>query len=136
MIFSSRLQPFVTVVILCVQKNKMLSLAARVVDQLSSFYFPPATREKRHKKVSRNAELTDYAKNSAPDHQLFPLCMNVRRNARQHITKPTKSAPKAVQSRLLFWNEFHAPPSPASTLIYLPAAKKDQMKWDESTLEI
>ena len=30
--------------------------------------------EKRRKKVSRNAELTDYAKSSARDHQLFPLC--------------------------------------------------------------
>jgi hypothetical protein len=62
--------------LLCVQKIKC-SIFSSAVDQHTSFHFPRShtynifvcatTRasEKRQKKVSRNAELTDYAKSSA-----------------------------------------------------------------------
>jgi hypothetical protein len=131
-------------------KNKMLSLAALLTNTVIfiflTYTYPisvsATTRAsvKRDKKVSRNAELTDYAKSSARDHQLFPLCVHATQCAPDYQTN--KKCTKRGRNRACFWNEFHALPSPQSTLIYLPSEqqqqrqKTNQMKWDESTLEI
>jgi hypothetical protein len=100
-------------------KNKMLSLAALLTNTLLFIFLDRiihvynifvcvTTRasEKRRKKVSRNAELTDYAKSSASAITNYFLSVCMRRNARRITKRAKKCTPNAGAIALAFETSF------------------------------
>jgi hypothetical protein len=123
-------------------KNKMLSLAALLTNTLLFIFLNRITHnifvcattrasEKRHKKVSRNAELTDYAKSSAGARSPIISSLCACDAMRAGLPNEQKVLTKRGCNRACFWNEFHALPSPQSTLIYLPSEQQQRKKTNQ-----